>query len=272
MKMKADSTGKVAIYDEAGVGDAPFTDPMGNLSRVRFHSDLLMPAVLSTATYTVTLPSMGVDTFRDAVQTLSAHGLSGTPMVMGRIQNGSGWIPLNGSVMLPVYALDGSTTYRLFGIYAAAPYFQGGSGWRSITLGADATNIVLHEQSVAMATNAAGVTAHPALTLTIEVTTFDLNCDASNPTVGTDAVAVHMGADIVKFQRGRWRSDRKYIRTPAPSPTHYMPLGKSIEVGRPAPTKTDITFGCGHVGGVRMRWSSEANDVAFTASQQGVRI
>lgn len=272
-KIRMDATGRAAVYtfDTAAPDDLPFTAPLDHLSRVKMHSDLLTPAVLSVATYSVTLPSMGINSFRTAAFNLAAHGLAGTPLVMGRLQNGSGWIPLNGSIMLPMYALDGSATYRLFGNYATPPLTQGAFGWRSITLGADASNIVLHEQSVAMGTNSAATT-HSALTLTVEVTTFDFNLDGDNPTTGTDPKAIHMGPDVLSFQRGKWRSDRRYIRTPAPVPTHHMPLGKTIEVGPAAQTEFHFNWGCVHAGDVRMRWSSEAQDVAFTASQQPVKI
>ncbi len=274
--MKIDSTGKVAIFDETGVGNAPFTDPLGNLSRIRFHSDLLTPAVVSVTTYTVTLPSMVENAWRDATVTLGAHGRTGTPMIMGRVRNGSGasWIPLNGSVMLPMYALDGSTTYRLFGAYPSGPpYWQGGDGWRSITLGADATNIVLHEQAQALSKHAGADITHPALTLEIEVTVFDINLDAANPTVGTDPVAVHMSASLVKFQRGKWRSDRRYIRTPAPTPTHYMPLGKTVEVGGGPANKGDLLRSCCHAGPVKFKSApGQVNDITFDASQQPVGV
>lgn len=274
MKFKTDATGKAAIYDETVAGDAPFAAPLSNLGAIRFHSDLNMPAVVSVTTYNLTLPAMAAGAWRDATATLGAHGRPGTPMVMGRIRNGSGnnWIPLNGSVLFPMYALNGSSSYRLFGAFSGGTY-QGGSGWRSLTLGADATNIVLHEQAQALDTYVSGVTTHPALGIEIEVTVFDVDLDSANPTVGTDPVAVHMSSDLVKFQRGKWRSDRRYIRTPAPSPTHYMPIGKTTDVGAGPANQGTVLKGICHVGPVKFRWApGQVNDHAFDASQQAVKV
>lgn len=120
------SDARVAIYTGA---DDVFTNPLADLSRVLFHSDLDYPHIISIHTGTVTLPAMSADTRRDAVTNLFAHGKAGTPMVFGLLTNlGGADIALQGSV--PV---------------AMNPYGFG----RWVTLGANTTHVLMHEQSVA---------------------------------------------------------------------------------------------------------------------------
>lgn len=274
VKMRADSTGKLAVYtyDTAAPDDLPFSAPLSHLSRLRFHSDLITPSVVAITSYTVTLPAMADTTSRVHTYTLGPHGRSGTPMVMGRIANGSGgWIPLNGSVMLPMYALDGSSSYRLRGIVDAAGNYQGMQGVRTVALGADATNIVLHEMSHCDFT---GSGTSSAFSLTVEVTVFDLNLDSSTPPGdGTDAAAIHMSASLIKAKRGAWRSDRRYIRAAVTGATHRMPLGKTIAFGANITAKTDTPRGTCHAGPAKFIWSTNYTDpLSFDAVAQDVKL
>lgn len=117
------SDGTVCIYTGASdVVDAP----LGDLSRVLFHSALLYPAVVSTLTATITLPAVAANDDAGRTHTVGAHGKAGTPFVLGYISNLSN-LPLAGSVPLDKDA-------RGFG--------------RWVTLGADATNVIIHEQTV----------------------------------------------------------------------------------------------------------------------------
>jgi len=133
MRLRADGvTGDVAIY--SGSDDLPLSDPLGNLSRVRFHSDLEYVAVISTVSGTLNLPGRPPSTeFHQEAHTLFAHGRPGFPLVFGRItglRESGAIIPIPGS---PV--LSGSVPVQ-FNDY--------GFG-RFVILGADATNVVLHE-------------------------------------------------------------------------------------------------------------------------------
>lgn len=125
-KLKADgTTGKVAIWT-GGSDDAPLTDPLANLSRLLFHSDLAYPTITQKVTGSITLPATTAG--HSVSRTLFAHGLAGTPWVMGRVTTAGGQvISLGGSV--PIY------------IRAASSY--GLARW--ITLGANATNVLLHD-------------------------------------------------------------------------------------------------------------------------------
>ena len=125
--MKADGVaGKVAIW--TGAGDAPFTNPLGNVGSLLFHSDLLCPAIIATYTGSITLPAVGVGTIFTANNALFAHGRAGTPYVEGYISSGLGSnVALAGSVIVQ----QGSGLAASFA--------------RHVHLGADATNVYLHD-------------------------------------------------------------------------------------------------------------------------------
>lgn len=156
--LKADGvTGTVAIWTGEGVGqfawgspdlmlwgpdnfawgttdDLPFTDPLSHISRLRFHSDLEYPRVISTHTGTHVLPAIGAATnFSKRSTVLFAHGQAGTPFVEGFIDYNSTRVPLLGSV--PIERLSGQHT---------------GFAARWLHLGADATNVILNEATVGM--------------------------------------------------------------------------------------------------------------------------
>jgi hypothetical protein len=117
------SDGVVCIY--TGSNDV-VSSPTSDLSRVLFHSSLEYPAILTTTTLSVTLPARTSNTYQDATHTLFAHGRAGIPFVLGYISNMSN-VALAGSV----------------------PVDMAGNGLgRWVDLGADTTNVILHEQSV----------------------------------------------------------------------------------------------------------------------------
>ncbi len=143
------SDGVVCIHTGSdNVVNSPTTD----LSRVLFHSSLLYPSLNTTISTTITLPNRSLNSLTLATHTIQAHGLGGIPFVLGYITSTTPDVALLGSV--PVVTYD---TYGGFG--------------RFVTLGADATNILLHEYSVipgAMG-GATGSGTH-AVTLTVYVT------------------------------------------------------------------------------------------------------
>lgn len=131
------SDGKVAIY--TGTDDDPFDDPLGNLSRVRFHSDLQYPKVIyevgsdDEGMGTLDLPSRPANASSNpntggapsiSTYNLFEHGIEGTPLVFGYVVVGSYHVPLAGSV----------------------PVQWTSRGWcRLLALGADATNVKIAE-------------------------------------------------------------------------------------------------------------------------------
>jgi hypothetical protein len=136
MKLKADGASRrFAIYDNSG-GDAPFDTPLSNLALVRVHSDLeyiadAIPVINATLSLVQTAAG-SVPTPRH-VQThiIAAHGLAYLPAVWGRIQLADGWAPLRGSV--PAVMVSGNG------------FASGMARW--LTLGADTTNVYIHEYS-----------------------------------------------------------------------------------------------------------------------------
>lgn len=119
--------GKCAIWTGGGTG--PYSDPLTHVPNVQFHSDLLYPAIINTQSGSTTLPAASSG-FRSVAHTLFAHGRSGYPYVEGKITSGLG----------VVVALAGSIPVQQ-GSAAVGSNFYG----RWVALGADASNVILHE-------------------------------------------------------------------------------------------------------------------------------
>jgi hypothetical protein len=154
-KLKADSSGKVAIYDYTAGNDVPFTSPLSAVSRLRFHTDLLYPRIIDTRSVTVTLPAVIANARNDAdttsTQTLFAHGLSGIPWVEGKITSGVG----------AVVPLCGSTPVQQ---HSSSPSASSQSFLRIVHLGANSTDVLLNSLCVTEDTQ-----TMPALTITVVV-------------------------------------------------------------------------------------------------------
>lgn len=124
--LRADgSTGIVCIYNGS---DNVVANPNADLSRVLFHSDLLYPVVISSQSGSTTLSAVGGNQGINRTYTLFAHGQNGIPFVLGYVSN---LAPSN-------VALAGSVPTDI----------QTNGFGRWVTLGADATNVYLHEQTV----------------------------------------------------------------------------------------------------------------------------
>jgi len=164
-RFKADGAlGRVAIYESTD--DAPWGDPLSYKSRVIFHSGLVYPARVATLTGSITLPARSNSSappgFESYTHQISAHGRSGIPMVEGRfIGNGDGGedVPAIGSVPVQRY---------LDAIYTAEN--NRSQNWRWLTLGADATYVVLQE---GVAPTYSGYATLPAVTISYEIHILD---------------------------------------------------------------------------------------------------
>ncbi len=120
--------GKVAVW-EGETDTLPFTNPLTYLNRVKFHSDLSYVKIVATKTFTKTIPAItGYTPERAQSYTLGAHGRTGQPFIIGRIVVNGVPVAFTGSVLVHQVAGDS------FG--------------RWLALGADATNIYLHEYAV----------------------------------------------------------------------------------------------------------------------------
>lgn len=143
------SDGVVCIHTGA---DDVVSTPTADLSRVLFHSSLLYPSLLYSQAASVTLPQRLLNTQALTTHTLFAHGLAGTPFVLGYITTLSN-LPLAGTVPIELY--------------------NGGFG-RWVTLGADATNVVLHEHTTVPNTLPGGATGADQVTISVTVYVTDL--------------------------------------------------------------------------------------------------
>lgn len=141
------SDGVVCIHTGA---DDVVNTPTADLSRVLFHSALEYPALIRTEPVTKTLDGRLTNTVLLTTHTLFAHGRPGTPFVAGYITN-LGNVALAGTVPIEVYS--------------------NGFG-RFVTLGADATNVLLHEYTTIPNTLPGGAlnTASISLSMVIYVT------------------------------------------------------------------------------------------------------
>lgn len=214
VKIKVDgTTGKTAIYDTSN-GDAPFTSPLGNVSLLRFHSDLWAPSVTVT-TASLSLPNRrptgsAYRSSGDAQHTLFAHGKSGTPMVKGFVVLGGVNVPLSGSV--PIVDAAGPTQ---------------GTG-RFISLGADSTNVFILEKYVY---GTAVGSPSTAVTLSITVYVTDVILDgAGEQTQPNEAITVSWSATQFKAGRGRVNSDNRYLHATSTAPEFHFPTGETIHM------------------------------------------
>lgn len=126
--------GKLAIYTSPGAGtdDAPLFSPLANLSRVKLHSDLDYPTILSVTTGTLStasLPLIAANGSQLSTVTLFAHGRPGIPWVFGRFQIGGVWVSAAGTVIVQ------ADTNQQFP--------------RTVALGADATHVLAHIHGIA---------------------------------------------------------------------------------------------------------------------------
>lgn len=90
------SDGRVAIY--TGSDDDPFDSPLSNMSRVLFHSDLNYPRIVDTRSDTLSLTSRSAESYGRQSVDLFAHGMGGTPIVVGYAVLGGGRVPICGSL------------------------------------------------------------------------------------------------------------------------------------------------------------------------------
>jgi hypothetical protein len=201
-------TGDMAIYTSGD--DNPFTDPTNYLSRLRFHSDLLYPVIATTFSGTLNLaaianPNSG---FFGSVQTLDtnvgAHGQAGPPMVFGDIVVGGQRVSICG--LVPVTNIFDGT------IYETTQY----TGWgRYLSLIVDSTNVYIRATTLLPTTDVPGASTVEAFSgaYNIYVTSLDLN--NPDPTPSPTAYTFNETPSYVEYGRGKFRSDRRFIRASA---------------------------------------------------------
>jgi hypothetical protein len=140
------ATGVVAIYE--GPDDAPFSSPLSHLTngRLKFHSSLAYPKVISEQTGTIALPYRGTTGGEfTATYDLFAHGRGGQPWVLASLTVGGNQVAAVGSV--PVQFARSSVNTSIVRPWA-----------RWISIGADSTHVRAFEYTV-MSTTATEITA-----------------------------------------------------------------------------------------------------------------
>jgi hypothetical protein len=160
MRLIADGNGNVAVYDYTIPNDNPYSNPLGDVSRLRFHSTLRYPGVVNTVSMNVTLNAAPAAQrhVRTAIP-LFAHGRGGIPFVEGKIISG----------LSRVIALCGSVPVQQ--VYVAGPNINFDNAFpRVVHLGADSTNVYLNDYYSTYQT-----TGFPALTLGLEIYVTDVN-------------------------------------------------------------------------------------------------
>lgn len=156
------ASSKAAIYDKAA-GDAPLTNPLGNLSRIKFHSDLDYIKVISVHNVTLSLPARSNFRSATASYNLFAHGRAGQPFVLGKASvNG---VPVGFTGSVPVHT--GATPAM-----SSAGYPTGCFG-RWLALGADGTNVIVYEYAVASWVNETVNETYPAMSIPLTVYVTD---------------------------------------------------------------------------------------------------
>lgn len=124
------ANGVAAIWADAA-DDEPFTSPLSNLPRVKFHSQLNYIRAVSTVVATVSLPLVNTVFLRSASYNITpgGHGQNGQPFVLG-----------HATVQGVKVAFTGSICVQL----PTNQYGVVGYG-RFLSIGADETNVYLHE-------------------------------------------------------------------------------------------------------------------------------
>lgn len=199
-KLKADgTTGKVAVYtvEDTAIDDAPFTAPLSNLDRVEFHSDLDYLAISSIQTGTLSLPTRTGTTAGTYRHNLFTHGLGYQPLVMGHLVSFEGYnTPLLGTtpIRTPIDRVLPTTQADI----------------RTVQLGADATNVYLHEYMLLVSTSL----TYPAVDLNwrVMVTTRNMDSSTGNDNTASHPSNLYISGSRVVFGRGKFDTDRSHIK------------------------------------------------------------
>lgn len=225
--------GKCAVF----TGDtlSPFNNPLPNLTDIKFHSDLIYPAVAAEVSGSSSIPSQARNrTFSGAIN-IYAHGLGSAPVVFGKLNGFEGkTLPLMGDVCV---ATNGP-----------GPRFA-----TFVHLSADETNVFLAYYGITF-WSAVGAQAAIPLDWTIYV----LDATVDGPAINGNPDAPLFYADTEKITCGheKFHTGRRYIRTGTGSESLPMIRGKSIATSG-TPT-SDILYGLD----TSWRWTYEMDGYA----------
>jgi hypothetical protein len=189
--------GRFAVW--IGTDDAPWSAPLSNINRIKIHSDLDNAGVISVRTGTFTDSSTNIQLAPK--RTLFAHGLSYVPMLLGFVSVGSVNVPINQGVVIPY-----------------------GTGSFSMTIGADATNVMVNFIKLV-----SGGVANVSIPYTIFV--FDVGVNSSGAFVRPTKIN-GLDHNVVSGETrfGYMSSKKRYIHKVATGRL-ALPRGRTISTG-----------------------------------------
>lgn len=254
---KQTQQGPIAIFDATGMSEAQTNDLLDNpdayADKTYFHSKRHYPSFVNKVNVHVTLPTVPVATGHAATYNLFQHNMGEHPYCQGRILNYLGNnISLNGSV-----PIEGDA--------------HGFARW--LALGSDATNIMLHEKSLARYTQ-----NKPAITIELELMISDLTVQNYN---GSSPGGPHFRAtkNHLSMGDGKFDSDKRYITADDSSnPPHRLVGGVTCKLGK-TPGNSLQTLGLKYNNGGYSYQKTQvehpslnAQNVSFIVNSRGVRI
>lgn len=152
------ANGKSAIWN-GETDTAPFDNPLGNLGRVKFHSDLNYIQIIDEKPFNIALPARANFKDTNQIYPLYAHGRGGIPFVLGKLDVGGQPVAFCGSVPVQI---NSSTTAD-----GATKRPQGFARW--LSLGADASYVYLYEYIVNYWASNTTYSSYPAITIPISI-------------------------------------------------------------------------------------------------------
>lgn len=221
------ASGKLACYtiDTASPNDNPLTSPLSNVSRLLFHSDLPMPAIVpvggnfsTTGTTTIGAKS-SINTYTSETFTLFAHGQGGTPMVFGRITEvGGSAVNISFAGSVPIMPAPGSTGSGI----GAKGHFR----W--CHLGANDTNVIL--RVVTITGDSSALDTFPnSVDIDWEVFVTSYLLDNTQPTPTDEGYMLRMEPGRFTVNEGMFDSERRYMRIGSAGDM-VLPDGKTIDI------------------------------------------
>ena len=170
-------------------GDAPISDPLSHLDKLKFHSSLDYVEFDQKVTGSVTLPALTYGSVGTAMYPILAHGRGAAPLVAGICTIGGGEVPLAGFVPIQTAIL--------------------GQFRRSIFVSSDATYVYLGESYLARGPASATV-EFAAVTVSYTVYLSRRTMPYAVPIYAADML--NLTASQAVMGRGRFDASKKYFR------------------------------------------------------------
>ncbi|MEO1719523.1 MAG: hypothetical protein AAFR23_04740 [Pseudomonadota bacterium] len=226
--------------------DAPHTDPIGNINRVKFHSNFNYPEVVEEHVFSVALPARSKGRQGSSKYILGQHGRGFVPILLASADVGGVFVALAGTI--PVQQTE----------IAAFP--------RTVAIGADETNVFLYERYATAShdrlnrpnrffeydaetnpTTEYGIIERsfdlPAITLTIRVLVLDINVEAP-PTAPSGADMVEITPQALRVPKSGFDTDKRYLRA-VPTGQFALPRGATFAYDF-SPKAWALRFGARH--------------------------